>query len=67
MWDIISELPLAPSEKTIPPKNMGGVAGGTKFIVNGIYFKLATDPWLKSAGLSTSIFEGLVGVCESRS
>jgi len=46
---------------------MGGVAGGTKFIVNGIYFKLATDPWLKSAGLSTSIFEGLVGVCESRS
>lgn len=40
---LISELFLSPSEKTIPPSTIGGLAGGTKFICQGILFKFAVD------------------------
>ena len=31
------------TEKTIPPVSMGGRAGGTKYIAQGILFKFALD------------------------
>lgn len=40
---IISEVYLPDSEKTIKPVNMGGVAGGSKYIVHNILFKFALD------------------------
>jgi hypothetical protein len=40
---LISELFLSPNEKTIPPSTIGGLAGGTKFICQGILFKFAVD------------------------
>jgi hypothetical protein len=41
---IIDELPLPVSKKTIKPVGLGGVAGGEKFIHEGILFKLTADP-----------------------
>jgi hypothetical protein len=29
--------------RSIRPFNAGGIAGGTKFLVNGIFFKVASD------------------------
>ena len=44
---IISELALDEAAKTVPTaKGIGGLAGGEKYVVNGILFKLATDPAL---------------------
>lgn len=40
---IISELSLPDSEKSIPPINIGGVAGGSKYAVRGLLFKFAVD------------------------
>jgi hypothetical protein len=40
---IISEAYLADHEKTIRPVDLGGRAGGTKYIVQGILFKFALD------------------------
>lgn len=40
---IISELFLPDELRSIKVKNIGGVAGGQKYIVNGILFKLAQD------------------------
>ncbi|GAM24318.1 hypothetical protein SAMD00019534_074930 [Acytostelium subglobosum LB1] len=40
---IISERYLPNTEKTIPPIDIGGLAGGDKFIVHGILFKFAID------------------------
>ncbi|KYQ93360.1 Histidine kinase A [Tieghemostelium lacteum] len=40
---IISERYLPNNEKTIPPIDIGGLAGGDKFIVHGILFKFAID------------------------
>jgi len=40
---IISERYLPNHEKTIPPIDIGGLAGGDKFIVHGILFKFAID------------------------
>ena len=40
---IISEIFLPEDEKTIKPKEMGGVAGGKKYIVGNILFKFALD------------------------
>eukprot|EP01132_Coremiostelium_polycephalum_P009238 gene9238-11318_t len=40
---IISERYLPNHEKTIPPIDIGGLAGGSKFIVHGILFKFAID------------------------
>ena len=40
---IISERALPVAEKTIKPTNLGGVAGGEKFICRGILFKFSGD------------------------
>jgi Clustered mitochondria/Phorbol esters/diacylglycerol binding domain (C1 domain) len=40
---IIAEKNLAVRHKSIRPVNVGGVAGGEKFVVHGILFKFATD------------------------
>eukprot|EP01088_Endostelium_zonatum_P004850 TRINITY_DN1620_c0_g1_i1.p1 TRINITY_DN1620_c0_g1~~TRINITY_DN1620_c0_g1_i1.p1 ORF type:complete len:1408 (+),score=358.44 TRINITY_DN1620_c0_g1_i1:236-4459(+) len=40
---IIREIPLPVHQKTIKPVNIGGVAGGSKYVKNGIIYKLATD------------------------
>jgi hypothetical protein len=41
---IISELHLPVEEKTIRPINVGGVLGGTKFLVRGVLFKVTNTP-----------------------
>jgi hypothetical protein len=41
---IISERALPPEQRSIKPINIGGVAGGDKYVHNGILFKFATDP-----------------------
>lgn len=46
---IIEEI-LLDSEKTVQCASLGGVAGGTKYIVNGIMFKLSTDTQLDKEG-----------------
>lgn len=38
---IISEKALPVAQKTIKPSSVGGIAGGEKYIVNGILFKFA--------------------------
>jgi hypothetical protein len=40
---IISEVYLADAKKTIKPANVGGVAGGSKYIAQDILFKFALD------------------------
>lgn len=40
---IISEWGLEDNEKTIKPASVGGIAGGRKYIVQGILFKIALD------------------------
>ena len=40
---IISERYLTFEEKTIKPKDLGGAAGGVKYLVNNILFKFAVD------------------------
>lgn len=40
---IITEMALANEQKTIQPVDIGGVAGGSKFVVDGILFKFARD------------------------
>jgi len=40
---IISEVYLPDTEKTIKPINIGGVAGGSKYLVRSILFKFALD------------------------
>ena len=42
---IISELFLPDAMKSIKSSQMGGMAGGTKFLASGILFKLATDEY----------------------
>jgi len=44
---IISEVYVGSERKTISPLSLGGIAGGDKYMVNGILFKFAVD----SAGL----------------
>lgn len=44
---IISERYLSNEQKTIKPKSMGGIAGGEKYIVQGILFKFAVDTNLR--------------------
>ena len=51
---IISELYLPTCQKTIKPSSVGGVAGGQKFVVQGILFKFAVDVELKRNGSSSS-------------
>eukprot|EP01122_Echinamoeba_exundans_P010551 TRINITY_DN3977_c0_g2_i1.p1 TRINITY_DN3977_c0_g2~~TRINITY_DN3977_c0_g2_i1.p1 ORF type:complete len:2020 (-),score=323.99 TRINITY_DN3977_c0_g2_i1:241-6300(-) len=40
---IVSEVALPPAAKSIKPLNVGGIAGGMKFIVNNIFMKFAID------------------------
>lgn len=40
---IISELHLPVQQKTVRPISMGGVLGGSKFVVRGVLFKMATS------------------------
>jgi hypothetical protein len=66
---IIEENWLAPSDMSIKPVNVGGVAGGRKYISEGIFFKFALDSGMyggdenaaKAAGLElkavNAIFE----------
>ena len=41
---ILEDLLRPSGEQKLPKAGLGGVAGGTKFILEGIVFKLATDP-----------------------
>jgi hypothetical protein len=45
---VISEHLLHDDLKTLPTTNIGGVAGGAKYVVRGILFKLVKDPMLPS-------------------
>lgn len=45
---IISEMYLLPSEKTVHPLKLGGIAGGQKFVCQGILFKFAMDVALEA-------------------
>jgi hypothetical protein len=40
---IISEVYLPVAEKSIKPADLGGVAGGLKYVAHNIYFKFALD------------------------
>ena len=40
---IINEMHLAAPEKSIQPVDIGGLAGGEKFIADGILFKLGSN------------------------
>lgn len=40
---VVSELHLPASERTLPPANVGGLAGGEKYVVGGCFLKLARD------------------------
>ena len=40
---IIDELSLPNSKKTYKPRDMGGVAGGQKYLEGGVFFKFARD------------------------
>lgn len=51
---IISELYLPTCQKTIKPSSVGGVAGGQKFVVQGILFKFAVDVELKKSASTPS-------------
>ena len=57
---IIKERNLPLHQKTIRPINIGGIAGGDKYIVQGILFKfpkdkLIGDTWLYGLSLPTSL------------
>jgi len=43
---IINEVNLPPEKKTVKPADLGGVAGGTKFIVANILFKAKCSVFL---------------------
>lgn len=40
---IIMERALPPERRTIQPQRLPGIAGGEKYIINGILFKFAND------------------------
>jgi len=40
---LVREMHLPPKQKTHRPVNAGGIAGGEKYIVDGLYFKFARD------------------------
>ena len=46
---IISEFYLPENEKTIKSINAGGIAGGSKYIVSGIFFKFCLDTCISKA------------------
>jgi hypothetical protein len=59
---IISERALPPEQRSIKPINIGGVAGGDKYVHNGILFKFATDPVVaQHKGKPIYLFGGTCG------
>lgn len=50
---IINEQLLPADSRAIKPSNIGGVAGGDKFIVRGLLFKLVRDPIIRTEGKRT--------------
>ena len=40
---IVNEMNMPVAERSIKPKDFGGIAGGSKFAENGIFIKFATD------------------------
>jgi Clustered mitochondria/Translation initiation factor eIF3 subunit 135 len=54
---IISELHLSEQQKTVSARIHKGFAGGRKFVVNGMVFKLADDP-IVNAESSTHMYGG---------
>eukprot|EP01119_Soliformovum_irregulare_P004749 TRINITY_DN1583_c0_g2_i2.p1 TRINITY_DN1583_c0_g2~~TRINITY_DN1583_c0_g2_i2.p1 ORF type:complete len:871 (-),score=219.97 TRINITY_DN1583_c0_g2_i2:150-2762(-) len=61
---LISELCLPDSQKTIPAKDLGGVAGGQKFVFHGIIFKLALDTKLTDGDKPFWMYGGQHGACD---
>jgi len=59
---IINKVNLPPEKKTVKPTNLGGVAGGTKFIVNNILFKVGKVFCLYACPFLTKAF-GKMLVC----
>lgn len=57
---IIAELPLPFEAKSLKPLSVGGVAGGLKYAVNGILFKIAQDT-LVSSNPPVWMYGGLEG------
>eukprot|EP01087_Luapelamoeba_hula_P014241 TRINITY_DN4145_c0_g1_i4.p1 TRINITY_DN4145_c0_g1~~TRINITY_DN4145_c0_g1_i4.p1 ORF type:complete len:1436 (-),score=334.66 TRINITY_DN4145_c0_g1_i4:290-4597(-) len=55
---IINELSLAWEHKTIKPVNVGGIAGGEKYVVHGIMFKFCLDQLLISGDHSVWMYGG---------
>mmetsp|Transcript_23379 Transcript_23379/g.29801 ORF Transcript_23379/g.29801 Transcript_23379/m.29801 type:complete len:792 (-) Transcript_23379:13-2388(-) len=55
---IISELSLPVSLKSIQPVNIGGVAGGQKFIIDNILFKFAVDSELTNGTKKAYMYGG---------
>jgi hypothetical protein len=71
---IVSELPLPNHLKTIPEVEIGGIAGGRKFICNNILFKLAVDSYniyggdefaMKSAAHELKSLTSIIGIDNS--
>jgi len=44
---IVEERHIPDAQKHIPPKDTGGIAGGTKFSVHGLFFKYSVDTQFK--------------------
>lgn len=42
---IVTEMTLPVDAKTVKPRNMGGIAGGEKYLEEGIFFKFAIDAY----------------------
>lgn len=59
---IISEQHLRKAEQTVRPVDLGGIAGGTKYVVQGIVFKLCTDLYIGNAWL----YGGTKGACPEK-
>lgn len=55
---IISEMYLPVSEKTVHPLKLGGIAGGQKFVCQGILFKFAMDVALDAHGSTVWMYGG---------
>ena len=55
---IVPELRLPPSARTIPTWNAGGIAGGDKYKIRGIVFKLVTDPGIPADNPQLYLYGG---------
>jgi hypothetical protein len=50
---IIEEMHLPPAFKTVPPIDAGGIAGGEKYAVGNIFFKLVPPRRRRPRGRAT--------------